>query len=173
MARPTTKDELIAAANAQFGKMMDMVGKMSDEERNAEFLFEDRDRNPRDVLIHLYEWHMMMDRWHTEGTVNKGAPAIPEDGYTWKTLPALNLEIWKKHRNTPLSEAIAMLQWSHTTIMGLIEGHTNDELFSRGVYKWTKTTTLGAYFVSSTSSHYDWAMKKIKKHLKTYRESLK
>lgn len=33
-----------------------------------------------------------------------------------------------------------------------------------GNYAWTKTTTLGAYFVSSTSSHYDWAMKKLRRH---------
>ncbi|MDR1213109.1 MAG: ClbS/DfsB family four-helix bundle protein, partial [Propionibacteriaceae bacterium] len=46
--------------------------------------------------------------------------------------------------------------------------HTNDELFSRGVYPWTKSTTLGAYFVSATSSHYDWAMKKLRKHKRTF-----
>ncbi|WP_297115142.1 ClbS/DfsB family four-helix bundle protein, partial [uncultured Porphyromonas sp.] len=31
---------------------------------------------------------------------------------------------------------------------------------------WTGTSILGAYCVSVTASHYDWAMKKIKKHIK-------
>ncbi|MCR5436700.1 MAG: ClbS/DfsB family four-helix bundle protein, partial [Treponema sp.] len=31
---------------------------------------------------------------------------------------------------------------------------------------WTGNAALGAYFVSTTSSHYDWAMKKIKAHKK-------
>ena len=34
-------------------------------------------------------------------------------------------------------------------------------------YKWTGSTSLGAYLVSATSSHYDWAYKLIKKCLKT------
>lgn len=28
------------------------------------------------------------------------------------------------------------------------------------------TTNLGAYFISTTSSHYDWALKKLKAHRK-------
>jgi len=48
----------------------------------------------------------------------------------------------------------------------LAEAHSNDELFSRNVYKWTKSSTLGSYFISTTSSHYDWAMKKLKRHIK-------
>ncbi len=34
------------------------------------------------------------------------------------------------------------------------------------VYKWTGGSTLGSYFVSAISSHYDWAMKKLKAHRK-------
>ncbi|MEL6140134.1 MAG: ClbS/DfsB family four-helix bundle protein, partial [Bacteroidota bacterium] len=30
-------------------------------------------------------------------------------------------------------------------------------------YAWTGTTSLGAYLISSTSSHYDWAYKLIKR----------
>lgn len=32
--------------------------------------------------------------------------------------------------------------------------------------KWVGGSTLGSYFVSCTSSHYDWAMKKLKAHQK-------
>ena len=32
--------------------------------------------------------------------------------------------------------------------------------------KWVSGSTLGSYFISSTSSHYDWAMKKLKAHRK-------
>ena len=37
-------------------------------------------------------------------------------------------------------------------------------------YAWTGTTSLGSYCVSATASHYDWALKKIKKHQKTLKE---
>ena len=169
MPRPTTKQELIAAADSQFEKLWKLIDSMTAGEQDAAFAFEDRDRNLRDVLVHLYEWHRMVERWHAEGTLNGGMPAVPGEGYTWKTLPALNMEIWKRYQDVPLDEAKSMLRESHAMVMNLIEGHTNDELFDRGVYKWTKTTTLGAYFVSATSSHYEWAMKKIKQHIKSLR----
>jgi len=167
MARPTTKDELIVAANGNFKKLWDMIGSMSGEKQSATFNFEDRDKNLRDVLIHLYEWHQMLKVWYDEGTLRGGMPDVPGKGYTWKTLPDLNMKIWERYQNIPLEDAKTMLKESHATMISLIESHTNDELFSRGLYKWTKSTTLGAYFVSATSSHYDWAMKKIKKHIKT------
>ena len=42
----------------------------------------------------------------------------------------------------------------------MAERYSNEELFTKGVYKWVGGSTLGSYFVSTTSSHYDWAMKK-------------
>ena len=29
-------------------------------------------------------------------------------------------------------------------------------------YEWTGTTSLGSYFISATSSHYDWGLKTVK-----------
>lgn len=53
-----------------------------------------------------------------------------------------------------------MLQRSHNDVLALIEGFSDKEL----VYKWTAGSTLGAYFISSTASHYDWAIKKLRAH---------
>ncbi len=172
MPRPTSKPELIKAANEQFARLHKLIDSMTEEEQNTIFLFEDRDKNLRDVLVHLYEWHKMVESWHKTGTLEKGTPDVPGKGYTWKTLPDLNMEIWKKYQSTSLPDAKKLLQESHKTVMELIESHTNEELFDKSVYKWTKSTTLGAYFISATGSHYDWAMKKIKKHLKSYRNPL-
>jgi hypothetical protein len=55
---------------------------------------------------------------------------------------------------------------SHKQVMALIEDLSNDELFMAGFLPWTGTTVLGSYCVSATASHYDWAMKKIKTHIK-------
>ena len=176
MSRPTTKADLISAANEQFDKMWKLIDSMPEAAQDAAFDFSNvadkkeahwaRDKNLRDVLIHLYEWHQMVKGWYEEGTVKGGMPAVPGGGYTWATLPSLNMEIWKRYQDVPLSSAKDMLRESHADMMRIIGSHTNDELFSKGVYKWTKTSTLGAYFISSTSSHYDWAMKKIKLHAK-------
>ncbi len=169
MPRPTTKAMLLEAANLQFEKLWKMVDSMPMEEQTASFLFEDRDKNLRDVLTHLHEWHKMVESWHKTGTLEGGLPHVPGEGYTWRTLPDLNAEIWKKYQQVSLEQAKKLLRQSHAMILELIESHSNDELFSKNVYKWTKSSTLGAYFVSCTSSHYDWAMKKLKKQMKLYR----
>ncbi|MBF4806573.1 MAG: ClbS/DfsB family four-helix bundle protein, partial [Pseudoleptotrichia goodfellowii] len=54
MARPTTKKDLCEAAETQFQKLENLIDGMSEEEQKGTFLFEDRDKNLRDVLIHLY-----------------------------------------------------------------------------------------------------------------------
>ena len=76
------------------------------------------------------------------------------------------MELWKKHQNTSLEDAIKMVHKSHSDVLALAEKFTDEELFSKGVYKWVGGSTLGSYFVSATASHYDWAMKKIKAHQK-------
>ncbi|MDR0625808.1 MAG: ClbS/DfsB family four-helix bundle protein [Bifidobacteriaceae bacterium] len=168
MARPTTRDDLLLAASDGFAKLTGLIDHLPAGAIEAEFAFEDRDRNVRDVLWHLHTWHGMVIEWHLVGTVEGGVPAVPGEGYTWKTLPLLNQEVWEKAQLVPLSHAREAFEASHTQVVRLIESHTNDELFSRGVYPWTKSTTLGAYFISATSSHYDWAMKKLHQHRRTY-----
>lgn len=78
----------------------------------------------------------------------------------------MNVQFWKKHQNTSLEEAKDMLEKSHREVVHLAETFSNEELFSKGVYKWAGGNALGSYFVSVTSSHYDWAMKKLKAHRK-------
>ncbi|MVY67466.1 ClbS/DfsB family four-helix bundle protein, partial [Escherichia coli] len=34
-------------------------------------------------------------------------------------------------------------------------------------FGWTGTTSLGSYFVSATSSHYEWAAKKTRAYART------
>lgn len=90
-------------------------------------------------------------------------PHIPAKGYTWKTTPELNQSILEKYQNTPLEDAKVNFQSSYEEIRNLISKHSDAELFEKKRYKWTGTTSLGAYLISATSSHYKWAEKLIKK----------
>ena len=82
---------------------------------------------------------------------------MPAKGYTWKTLPDLNKEIWGKYNIVGLKEVRKMLNASFATPQQVIGKHSEEELFEKKHYKWTGTTSLGAYFISASSSHYDWA----------------
>lgn len=78
----------------------------------------------------------------------------------------MNIEFWKKHQTTSLTDVKTALKESHSDTMKLIESFSDDELFIKKHFSWTGTTSLGSYCISSTSSHYDWGIKKIKRHLK-------
>ena len=168
MARAATKQELIQSAADQYDKLWHLIDSMTDEEQRATFLFEDRDRNLRDILIHLYEWHQLLLNWIASNQSGEAKPFLPSP-YNWKTYPQMNVELWEKHQSTPFESSIEMLKESHAKAMGIMETFTDEELFTKKYFSWTGSTTLGSYCVSATSSHYDWAMKKIKKHIKTHR----
>ncbi len=116
------------------------------------------------MLAHLHAWHTMYLRWYTEGMVGE-KPEMPAPGYTWATTPALNAEIYTRYKDDSLAEVLRALQGSHHKVMEIIESHSDEELFTKKLYKWTGSTSLGSYTVSAMSSHYDWAIKHIKKFL--------
>lgn len=165
MPRPKTKQELLKLSELNFKKLNEFIDNLPEERQNAEFRAGTMNRNIRDVLGHLHEWHLMMERWYTEGMKGE-KPAIPAEGYTWKTTPDLNRKIWEKYRDHDLNEIRKKFENTHSRIYSIIEKHSNEELFEKKRYKWTGTTSLGAYLISATSSHYDWALKLIKKGLK-------
>ena len=175
MVRPQTKEDLMIAAKENFEKLNTLTSKMSDKELTTPFDFSKdekkkeahwkRDKNLRDILIHLYEWHQLILNWVESNQKGEEKPFIPQP-YNWRTYGDMNVEFWKKHQNTSLEDATKALQKSHKEVLKLAENFTNEELFSKKVYKWVGGSTLGSYFVSATSSHYDWAMKKLKAHQK-------
>ncbi len=180
MPRPTTKQDLIKAANGQFEKMGKLIDSLSDDEQNMPFHFDDnpkrkeahwaRDRNIRDVLVHLHEWHQLLLNWVKANQSGREKPFLPPP-YTWKTYGDMNIEFWKKHQNTPYEKSKKMLRESHSKVLSLIESFSNEELFAKGSFSWTGGSTLGSYCISTTSSHYDWAIKKIKVHAKQVKNS--
>jgi hypothetical protein len=175
MVRPQTKENLMIAAKENFEKLNTLISKMSDKELTTPFDFSKdekkkeahwkRDKNLRDVLIHLYEWHQLILNWVESNQKGEEKPFLPEP-YNWRTYGDMNVEFWKKHQNTSLEDATRNLEKSHKDVLELAEKFTNEELFSRKIYKWVGGSTLGSYFVSTTSSHYDWAIKKLKAHQK-------
>lgn len=173
MGRPTSKSDLISAAATNYEELTELISSFTEKELSTPFAFDDkkkeahwkRDKNLRDVLIHLYEWHRLLLDWCSQNQKGENKPFLPKP-YNWKTYGELNLFFWKKHQNTTLEEAKEMLEMSHREVMKLAETFTNEELFSKGVFQWTGNSALGSYFVSNTSSHYSWAIKKLKAHRK-------
>ncbi len=176
MGRPSSKTDLLTAAAENYEKLNALIMGMTERELASPFDFSGdvkkkeahwkRDVNLRDVIVHLYEWHQLLLDWVHANRNGMEKPFLPEP-YNWRTYGAMNTEFWKKHQNTPLDDAVRMFEQSHAGVMKLAESFSNEELFSKGVFAWAGSNAVGSYFVSVTSSHYDWAMKKLKAHRKT------
>ncbi|MEO1032834.1 MAG: ClbS/DfsB family four-helix bundle protein [Bacteroidota bacterium] len=162
MPRPKSKPELLELSAVNFSKLFDFIEALSPRVQEKTFPKGTLNRNIRDVLMHLHHWHGMMLNWYDVGMRGE-KPDMPAKGYTWKTTPELNIWIQKQYTDIPLEKAKILLKESYSKVIHLTNSHSNDELFEKKRYKWTGSTSLGAYLISTTSSHYDWALKLIKK----------
>ncbi len=177
MARAKTKEELVSQAEQNFSKLWGFIDSMPDHILNTDFDFSSdptkkeqhwgRDRNLRDVLIHLYEWHQLLIKWIDSYMAGNEASFLPEP-YNWKTYGEMNIKFWEQHQATELPQAKEQLLASHTAALERVKRFTDAELFTKQLFNWTGTTTLGSYCVSAMPSHYDWALKKLKAHVKQY-----
>ena len=179
MPRPRNKEELLHAANENYAKLLEVISAMSEKEKATPFDFSgeaskkeahwSRDKNVRDVIIHLYEWHELLIKFisnneHVQDK-NNSIAFLPSE-YSWKTYGAMNMMFWKRNQTVSEEEALKKLDETHRKVMQLIEKYSNEELFTKKYFVWVGNVALGSYFVSSTSSHYDWAIKKLKAHKK-------
>lgn len=166
MPRPTNKIDLLNASEANFKKLLSLVESLSEAQQEAKFDFEDRDKCVRDVLAHLYEWHLLLINFIQKNLSGERTAFLPEP-YNWKTYPQMNAQIWRKYQDTPLCKSKALLAQTHEEVMALTANFSDEELFTRGHFDFTGKLNLASYVAGSASSHYDWAIKKIKKHKKS------
>ena len=173
MPNPTTKQELLAAMNDGYAQLNEQIAKMSEAEIAAPFTFAadpkkcgvrwQNDRCLRDLLIHLREWQLMMSTFVQN--IREGHPKdyLPDE-YR-KCYHEMDKMIVENCQNTPLEEAKKLLQQSHDEMISLAESFTEEELFTKGYYKVTYTTSMAAYFLSVTP--YGQAVKILKVHQKS------
>ncbi len=174
MLNPKTKQELLFAMAESYEKLKAQIAKMSIELQSATFAFSTDvkgrgvrwmyDRCLRDMLVHLYGWQVLM-RVFVQN-IRDGHPKdyLP-DAYR-KNYHEMDKMLVEKHQQTSLEEAKLLLEQTHAEMEALVEGFSEEELFTKGYYKNTYTTDMAAYFVSVTSSPYGQALKLLKKHQK-------
>ena len=165
MSRPKSKLELLKLSQDNFKKLNNFIDQKSRGDQQKEFPLVTMNRNIRDVLGHLHHWHLLMLDWYKIGMSGE-KPEMPAKGYSWKTTSDLNKWILENHQDSTLESIRTLLNKSYNEVQAIIEKHSDHELFEKKKYKWTGSTSLGAYLVSATSSHYDWAYKLIKKATK-------
>ncbi len=174
MARPRTKEDLISENTKSYDNLLDFIASLTEKELDTEFDFSSlnkseahwkRDKNLRDVLMHLYEWQRLMLHWVSENEQGKGRQFLM-DGYSWANYGDMNMLFFERAQKVSLERAKELLSQSHSDIMTLMQKYDTEQLFGRNVFPWVGGSTLGQYFISTTIAHYEWALKKLKAHKK-------
>ena len=161
-----------------YAKLTDQIAKMSDAEAAAQFAFDadpkkcgvrwQYDRCLRDLLIHLHEWQVLMREFVQN--IRDGHPRdYLHDEYR-RNYHEMDKMLVEKHQDTPLDEAKRLLQLTQEEMLSLVDSFSEEELFTKGFYKNTYTTTMAAYFVSVTTSPYGQALKLLKTHQKNLKK---
>ena len=172
MARATTKTDLIATSQKNYAQLRELIASFTPTEQEGSFAFSgasltqahwERDQNIRDVIAHLYEWQVLLLAWVKANQAGASQPFL-KAGYNWRNYAGMNEEFWTAHQKDTLEEMLACLDQTHGAVMALAESFSNEELFAKNVFPWVGGTTLGSYFTSNMASHYEWALKKIKKY---------
>ena len=176
MPNPTTKQELLAAMTDGYVQLNEQIAKMSEDELTAPFCFTadpkkcgvrwQNDRCLRDLLVHLYEWQVLMSTFVQN--IREGHPKdyLPDE-YR-KNYHEMDKIIVEKHQSTTLEEAQSLFHQSHEEMLRLSESFSEEELFTKGYYKNTYTTNMAAYFLSVTP--YGQAVKILKMHQKSLKK---
>nr|WP_205831588.1 ClbS/DfsB family four-helix bundle protein [Bacillus sp. RO2] len=142
-----------------FNRLLEIIESVPIRKRGLSIETQERNKNFRDVIIHLYEWHAMLERWYREGMAGD-TPSMPAPGYKFSKIGLLNMRRWENYQDVTLNQAMKKLKLSHERVMELIRSHTNEEIMTKKHYKWTKTSNLYSYFAANTSDHYIWGIKK-------------
>jgi hypothetical protein len=174
MARPRTKEDLISESVKGYNNLFDFISSLTEKELNTEFDFSNlnkseahwkRDKNLRDVLMHLYEWQQLMLRWVSENEQGRQRQFLT-DGYSWANYGDMNRLFFERAQKVPLEKAKDFLSQSHNDVTALMQKYDTEQLFDKNVFSWVGGSTLGQYFISVTVAHYEWALKKLKAHRK-------
>lgn len=169
MVAKNEKEILVHNSENNFKSLFEIIESVPSRKRKLSVETRERDKNFRDVLMHLYEWHAMLERWYREG-MDGDIPFIPAPGYKWRKIGHLNTRIREKYQDVTINQAIKKLELSHKRVMELIKLHTNEEIMTKKYYKWTKTSNLYSYFAANTTNHYKWAIKKCEAIAKLIKE---
>lgn len=175
MAKISTKAELVEAMASDYAALVTQLDSMSERAISSEFDESNSpkkcgarwiyDRCTRDLLIHLYEWQMLMETFVANIRAGQQRDYLPDE-YR-KDYHAMDKMLVEKHQATTVADARTMLAQSHEKMLQLADGFSQEDLFTKGYYKCTYTTDMAAYFASVTSSPYQQATKILKKHSKS------
>lgn len=88
------KEILLVNSDNNFNRLLEIIETVPSRKKGLSIETPERDKNFRDVVMHLYEWQAMLVRWYREG-MNGNIPFMPAPGYKWNMIGLLNIRKWE------------------------------------------------------------------------------
>lgn len=168
MTRPKNRSDLLYQAEEEFDILHKIVEQVPQGLREVPGAC--GEWSVKDILAHLDVWHEMFLRWDAVGSAGD-MPSMPAEGYNWSQIPALNHEIFERHRYDDWHLVETRLKHSYEKVLEVMSSYTDDDLFTKKRFEWTGSTSIASFAISASSSHYAWATKLIKTWLRTQAEA--
>ena len=162
MGKRIAKSELIAQIQLERGKLEETLAALNKKQMTTGGVT-DTGWAVKDVLTHLIAWEQMCLSWYRTGLRGE-TPTLPAPGMTWRDLPKLNDQIFKKNRRRSLDDVLTEFQASYRQTLKAVKAMPKADLAELGRYAWTgQKWTVGNFIAASTSSHYRWARTLVRK----------
>jgi hypothetical protein len=160
MPAATTKADLSAITHKDYAKLAALIDGIAE----AEAMSRDADGwSIHDVIVHRAHWIDLFLGWIADGQAGRDVH-IPDRGVKWSQLKPYNLALRDRYADLSWEAARTRLADRHATLVALIDGMTEHDLYGApmpGQARWT----TGRYAEASGASHYRSAARFIRKRL--------
>ena len=161
MVKPQTRQELLIASRTKFDELTALINALPAASKTKEFSFKGRDRNLRDILVHLSAWQALYLHWSTTNLKGEQRVRFLPKGYTWQTSSKLSEQLRQLNQDLSVDEAYKRLQNTHCKMIRQFESLQQEQLFTHDFFNWTGSSTLGDYASLFSAERYEWAIRRL------------
>jgi len=165
MAVPQSKDELLAAIEGSFDRLLTELRAVAPElarERSMEGHARDTRMSVADLAAYLVGWNELVLKWLDRDAA--GEPIdFPDTGFKWNELGRLAQKFYLDYEAVPYAQLLDRLETARNRIVAEVEVRSDEELYG---HPWYQKWTLGRMIQFNTSSPYANARGRLRRWLK-------
>ncbi len=163
MPAATTKADLIAVAEKEFGKLTALLDKVPPELVARAF---EEDWSMTDVLVHRAHWIDLFLGWYRDGQAGETV-YFPAKGYKWNDLKAYNAALLAERSDVTWDAARAEMVAAHRRWLALVTSLDEAQLYGGPMKGGNNKWTTGRWAEAAAPSHYRSAAKFIRACLRS------
>ncbi|MEM9844696.1 MAG: ClbS/DfsB family four-helix bundle protein [Pseudomonadota bacterium] len=162
MPAATSKSDLLAATEAEFAKLANLIDRVPDD---LAYIKDAEDTSIKDVIAHRAHWIDLFFGWYTDGRAGKDVH-FPARGYKWNDLKRYNAALRAQQSGLSWQEANVLLTEQYTRLSRFIQASSDAELYAAPMKGAKNNWTAGRWAEAAGASHFRSASKYIRTRLK-------